>query len=246
MKCTNCGVEVQGNFCTKCGSKLIDENREDKTLCPKCGSEVEGKFCGKCGFDLQTEKKDKVKTCSNCGHEVTGAFCSNCGTPVDKNINHTNSSNSNVINLKIKKPSFNRLTSFVKSHKKVVAGVVSLIIVLAVVYGLNATRTVKFTNINYNGEYSAILKHDGEEVPLTVKVNGGEMKIHTTGTTKKGKYKYDKEYDCIDMNVKTYSGKEQFILEKKGKNYYLTLYANSWGEYTIRISKGGEPIVNKV
>lgn len=49
VKCTNCGAEVTGNFCTECGTKRVDDK-----FCPQCGIKVDSnaKFCMECGAKL--------------------------------------------------------------------------------------------------------------------------------------------------------------------------------------------------
>lgn len=44
MKCSKCGNEFNGKFCTNCGSPA-----PTNPVCPTCGEEVKGKFCTKCG-----------------------------------------------------------------------------------------------------------------------------------------------------------------------------------------------------
>ena len=44
LKCPNCGSQENGNFCSKCGTKL-----ERKKYCSKCGNLVTGNFCSNCG-----------------------------------------------------------------------------------------------------------------------------------------------------------------------------------------------------
>ena len=51
-KCTSCGTENTGNFCTNCGTpKPVAVNK----FCPNCGFDLSGsnaKFCPNCGNKL--------------------------------------------------------------------------------------------------------------------------------------------------------------------------------------------------
>lgn len=60
MKCSVCGTEFEGKFCTNCGTPVgnvvttppVSNNNfgeEIKMKCSQCGSEFEGKFCPNCG-----------------------------------------------------------------------------------------------------------------------------------------------------------------------------------------------------
>lgn len=42
--CENCGTNVEGKFCTECGTAKVIE-----VFCANCGSKVSGKFCTECG-----------------------------------------------------------------------------------------------------------------------------------------------------------------------------------------------------
>ncbi len=84
-KCPQCGAEVVGPFCGKCGTKyeapVVIAETTGK-VCPQCGAEVVGPFCGKCGTkyeetDVIEEKSKNV--CPQCGAEVVGPFCGKCG-----------------------------------------------------------------------------------------------------------------------------------------------------------------------
>lgn len=44
MKCSKCGAELTGKFCTNCGAPA-----PENPVCSKCGAELTGKFCTKCG-----------------------------------------------------------------------------------------------------------------------------------------------------------------------------------------------------
>ena len=44
MKCTKCGAEFTGKFCTNCGAPA-----PTNPVCPNCGEEITGNFCMKCG-----------------------------------------------------------------------------------------------------------------------------------------------------------------------------------------------------
>lgn len=96
-KCPQCGADIDGAFCGKCGAQF--EQREDSTgttyvensisvsvkkgICSNCGSEVDGAFCSKCGtkyLEPAVNKSEHSKICSKCGAEVDGNFCGICGT----------------------------------------------------------------------------------------------------------------------------------------------------------------------
>ena len=54
VKCQNCGVEVESDFCFNCGEKV---GKFDGTLdaCPKCGTKNDRNttFCRECGYKLE-------------------------------------------------------------------------------------------------------------------------------------------------------------------------------------------------
>lgn len=56
MKCPNCGNEINGKFCTKCGTPAPAQEAAPvaptNPVCPTCGEEVKGKFCTKCGTPM--------------------------------------------------------------------------------------------------------------------------------------------------------------------------------------------------
>lgn len=47
MRCPSCGTEGEGNFCTRCGASLS----EDERSCAGCGAQLgeDDRFCGDCG-----------------------------------------------------------------------------------------------------------------------------------------------------------------------------------------------------
>lgn len=61
--CQVCGKQVKDDskFCSKCGSKLCDENQNVK-ICQVCGKQVknDAKFCIKCGSKLSGENQNPV------------------------------------------------------------------------------------------------------------------------------------------------------------------------------------------
>jgi hypothetical protein len=52
MKCSKCGAELEGKFCTNCGAPA-----PTKPVCSNCGEELEGKFCTKCGTPAPTSEE---------------------------------------------------------------------------------------------------------------------------------------------------------------------------------------------
>lgn len=55
--CKNCDIEYEtGNFCKKCGSKLV-EKEEEEVVCSKCGMTLSSDFlfCPKCGTKVGVE-----------------------------------------------------------------------------------------------------------------------------------------------------------------------------------------------
>ena len=52
-QCTECGkqFDTAGNFCTKCGGKLVDVANSGSLYCQKCGKQLKpgAKFCDSCG-----------------------------------------------------------------------------------------------------------------------------------------------------------------------------------------------------
>ena len=42
--CSNCGSQENGNFCSKCGTKI-----EKQKFCANCGEKITGNFCSNCG-----------------------------------------------------------------------------------------------------------------------------------------------------------------------------------------------------
>lgn len=49
VKCSNCGANVTGKFCSECGAPV----EISKKFCSNCGKEVSGKFCNNCGTKLE-------------------------------------------------------------------------------------------------------------------------------------------------------------------------------------------------
>lgn len=48
VKCSKCGHEVHGKFCSECGTEV-----STKKHCINCGKEVKGKFCSDCGTKVE-------------------------------------------------------------------------------------------------------------------------------------------------------------------------------------------------
>lgn len=48
--CTKCGNQVNGKFCSECGTPVVTNT---KKFCSKCGTEVKGKFCTNCGTAVE-------------------------------------------------------------------------------------------------------------------------------------------------------------------------------------------------
>ena len=48
VTCPKCGSVENGNFCSKCGTKL-----ETVKYCNNCGEKVTGAFCSKCGTKVE-------------------------------------------------------------------------------------------------------------------------------------------------------------------------------------------------
>lgn len=57
MKCTKCGAEFTGKFCTNCGAPA-----PTNPVCPNCGEEITGNFCMKCGTPAPTNDSAPVQT----------------------------------------------------------------------------------------------------------------------------------------------------------------------------------------
>ena len=57
MKCTKCGAEFTGKFCTNCGAPAPTNN-----VCPNCGEEITGNFCMKCGTPAPKADSAPVQT----------------------------------------------------------------------------------------------------------------------------------------------------------------------------------------
>ncbi|MGN1432161.1 MAG: leucine-rich repeat protein [Ruminococcus sp.] len=57
MKCTKCGAEFTGKFCTNCGAPA-----PTNPVCPNCGEEITGKFCMKCGTPAPSNDGIPVQT----------------------------------------------------------------------------------------------------------------------------------------------------------------------------------------
>jgi len=59
INCPFCGEEIESDakFCPICGSKLGEEQKEEKKtkICPNCGHELplDAKFCAKCGVKME-------------------------------------------------------------------------------------------------------------------------------------------------------------------------------------------------
>jgi membrane protease subunit (stomatin/prohibitin family) len=78
--CPECGTQVNGNFCTNCGTKKPAP--AGSWTCPECGTVVNGNFCTNCGTKKPAPQK---QICAACGYEVpegaTVKFCPQCGKP---------------------------------------------------------------------------------------------------------------------------------------------------------------------
>lgn len=57
MKCTKCGAEFTGKFCTNCGAPA-----PTNPVCPNCGEEITGNFCMKCGTPAPKADSAPVQT----------------------------------------------------------------------------------------------------------------------------------------------------------------------------------------
>lgn len=57
MKCTKCGAEFTGKFCTNCGAPA-----QTNPVCPNCGEEITGNFCMKCGTPAPKADSAPVQT----------------------------------------------------------------------------------------------------------------------------------------------------------------------------------------
>ena len=57
MKCTKCGAEFTGKFCTNCGAPA-----PTNPVCPNCGEEITGNFCMKCGTPAPKNDSTPVQT----------------------------------------------------------------------------------------------------------------------------------------------------------------------------------------
>lgn len=57
MKCTKCGAEFTGKFCTNCGAPA-----PKNPVCPNCGEEITGNFCMKCGTPAPKADSVPVQT----------------------------------------------------------------------------------------------------------------------------------------------------------------------------------------
>jgi len=59
--CTACGFKLKGaeKYCPSCGVYLIREG--DKIECKKCGAQITGNFCAKCGSPAIVDEKKLQK-----------------------------------------------------------------------------------------------------------------------------------------------------------------------------------------
>ena len=78
--CSNCGAEVDGDFCGMCGTKYTEPVAVQSRRCSNCGAEVDGAFCSVCGTKYAEPQSQPEKKCPKCGATVTGKFCAYCGT----------------------------------------------------------------------------------------------------------------------------------------------------------------------
>lgn len=57
MKCEKCGAEIEGKFCSNCGSPApIADESTTKIKCGQCGTEYSGKFCPNCGESAPADR----------------------------------------------------------------------------------------------------------------------------------------------------------------------------------------------
>lgn len=101
MKCPECGAEVRGSKCERCGAMMTtrapsedmseDKAAEDMMECPSCGSKIKAGAteCPECGADLTSERAMEGDKCPECGADVskqTGSECPECGAklPTDE------------------------------------------------------------------------------------------------------------------------------------------------------------------
>lgn len=99
-----CGFEGEGNCCSECGKKLI-ENPEPlpSTIIVFCNGKTDDgqlcgatlnpkkKFCSNCGLQIDPslfEVKKDVILCQECGAKMASdeKFCSECGAKVQKPV----------------------------------------------------------------------------------------------------------------------------------------------------------------
>jgi uncharacterized RDD family membrane protein YckC len=68
MKCTNCNFDIHddANFCSNCGSTVVQEKSENKAV--EVSEEVKAEFCRNCGEQLTSN----AVFCTNCGTSIKG------------------------------------------------------------------------------------------------------------------------------------------------------------------------------
>ena len=70
MKCSKCGNEFEGNFCTNCGASATP-------VCSNCGQEVTGKFCEKCGTPVSQPETAPVSVAEENAQPVEAPVAEN-------------------------------------------------------------------------------------------------------------------------------------------------------------------------
>lgn len=133
MKCPTCGNEVEGKFCTQCGTKMPEAKKVNK--CTNCGNEFEGNFCTQCGTkaNLNENTPKQVQNYENTSSQVQ---------PVQQ-YNEVNNSN-NPYDNELGKQNKKKLKGW--QLALIIVGAVLVIFVIFIVSCSSCSSSVNTTN----------------------------------------------------------------------------------------------------
>ena len=90
--CTRCGtraIDEQSVYCTRCGTKLIRSPEKKDSVCPGCGNKILNKqsvFCDRCGSQLSAISPVRVQQTGErplvTRLVIKKKSCPNCGAPL--------------------------------------------------------------------------------------------------------------------------------------------------------------------
>ncbi|WP_026661431.1 zinc ribbon domain-containing protein [Butyrivibrio proteoclasticus] len=102
--------------------------------CPYCGQQISDRAenCVYCGYELHKEAKEK-NVCPDCGEQLTDemTMCPKCGCPIAKEISVIHEEPTQKDEVK---------SDYTSSLKKIVLGIIAVLVIIAAVYGGVAYR----------------------------------------------------------------------------------------------------------